>query len=343
MHISRMVITGAAALALVAGGTAAGAVIAGGPVSNGVVQGCYDSGGNVKVLVAGETSCPKGFTPLNWSQTGPQGPQGPAGPAGLQGAKGDTGNQGLAGPAGAPGSAGPQGPAGPAGPPGTFSLDALAGTACDVGTADQGVLNVAYGANGAVSITCVPTTLENLQVQVTGGDGNDTVVSNPAGIDCGPGLASPACSEDAPIDSTVTLTAQPDGNDVFNGWSGGGCSGTSLSCTVKMSQAQSVTADFSTVAVLNLGAGLAAGPLGGTLSAELLVQPGGFDQHLSNGSYSYTLQFTAGTVVTISFIPGGGISGAPISWGGACAGASGETCTITMDSNKSASVAIILP
>ena len=109
MNIRRIVITGAAALALVAGGTAAGAAIADGPVSNGVIQGCYDSGGNVKVLIAGETTCPKGYTPLNWNQTGPQGP---AGPTGATGAAGPTGPVGTAGPVGATGPAGPTGAAG---------------------------------------------------------------------------------------------------------------------------------------------------------------------------------------------------------------------------------------
>jgi hypothetical protein len=41
MHVRRIVFTGAAALALVAGGTAAGAAIAGSPIdSSGVIHGC---------------------------------------------------------------------------------------------------------------------------------------------------------------------------------------------------------------------------------------------------------------------------------------------------------------
>jgi hypothetical protein len=85
MNVRKIIITCAAALALVAGGTAAGAAIAQGPVSNGQVQGCYDSGGNLRVLLPGQTSCPKGWTALNWSQQGPAGPAGPQGPAGPPG------------------------------------------------------------------------------------------------------------------------------------------------------------------------------------------------------------------------------------------------------------------
>jgi hypothetical protein len=100
MNIRRIVITGAAALALVAGGTAAGATIAAGPVDgSGVIHGCYDSGGNVKVIDASAT-CPKGYTALNWSQQGPAGPQG---------AKGDTGATGPQGPKGDPGKDGTNG------------------------------------------------------------------------------------------------------------------------------------------------------------------------------------------------------------------------------------------
>jgi hypothetical protein len=150
LRIGRAVITGAAALALVAGGTAAGAAIADGPVSNGVVQGCYDSGGNVKVLLPGETACPKGYTALNWSQTGP------AGPAGSAGTTGPTG------------PAGPQGPAGSQGPTGPSTAGS---NGLDVGVYDSGP----SGSDQAVA-TCPAD-----QPYVTGGGG--FVVDNDASID----------------------------------------------------------------------------------------------------------------------------------------------------------------
>ena len=93
MRVSRIVITGAAALALVAGGTAAGATIASGPVdSSGVIHGCWTNaeinGTHAFVLQDAGTSCPKGTTPIGWNQTGPAGPAGPAGPIGNTGAPG---------------------------------------------------------------------------------------------------------------------------------------------------------------------------------------------------------------------------------------------------------------
>jgi hypothetical protein len=114
------VIGAIAVLALTCAGVAVAAA-SGGPVVNGVIQGCYDSGGNLKVQLAGQTSCDKGYTSLTWNQTGPQGATGLTGPAGAvgatgpQGPPGPTGDTGPAGPAGNDGATGPQGPAGPAG------------------------------------------------------------------------------------------------------------------------------------------------------------------------------------------------------------------------------------
>ncbi len=73
------------------------------------IDGCYSSGGALKVLTPSEPTCPSGYTPIQWNQTGPQGPQGPTGSPGPQG---PTGPQGPQGDTGATGPAGPAGPAG---------------------------------------------------------------------------------------------------------------------------------------------------------------------------------------------------------------------------------------
>ena len=67
MHARTALLGFGGAIALTIGGGTAYATIAGGPVINGVVQGCYDSGGNLKVLLAGQTSCEKGYTALTWT------------------------------------------------------------------------------------------------------------------------------------------------------------------------------------------------------------------------------------------------------------------------------------
>jgi len=68
----------AAVTLLVLGGAVAYATI---PDSSGVIHGCRkNSGGNVRVIDSGAgQTCPTGWTPLNWSQTGPQGPAGASG------------------------------------------------------------------------------------------------------------------------------------------------------------------------------------------------------------------------------------------------------------------------
>ena len=75
-----------------------------------------------------------------------------------------------------------------------------------------------------------------LSVNKTGGG---TVTSSPAGIDCGT-----TCSAVYAENVQVTLTATPDADATFDGWSGA-CSGDGA-CTVTMIQNQSVGASFST-------------------------------------------------------------------------------------------------
>jgi hypothetical protein len=207
-----------------------------------------------------------------------------------------------------------------------------------VGAVDEGVLHVVYGQNGSVAITCVPTALESLQVSVTGGNGNDTVVSDPAGIDCNPGLATAVCSEQVPQDYKVTLTAQPTGNDVFTGWAGGGCSGAAPTCTVTMSQAQSITASFATTDGLAWAVFIPDVPLAQPF-VDLTITPGDsgvgtFTQHLTGATSGGNgfLSYPDGTVVTITIQLGVRTEG--IAWSGACVGTQGTTCTITMNSNQ---------
>ena len=70
----------------------------------------------------------------------------------------------------------------------------------------------------------------------TGGSGNGTVTSTPAGIDCGTD-----CAQDYDYGTNVTLTATPDANSSFTGWSGDtDCSDGSLTLTA----ARACTATF---------------------------------------------------------------------------------------------------
>jgi len=71
------------------------------------------------------------------------------------------------------------------------------------------------------------------------GLGSGTVTSVPTGVNC-PTL----CSLDWLENEVVTLTALPNADSIFAGWTGAGCSGTGP-CILTMTQAHTVTATFS--------------------------------------------------------------------------------------------------
>jgi PASTA domain/Divergent InlB B-repeat domain len=86
----------------------------------------------------------------------------------------------------------------------------------------------------------VTATFSFLPVTLTvskSGTGSGTVNSNPLGISCGS-----ICSRNFLYGTSVALVAAPASGSIFSGWSGA-CSG-SGSCQVAMSQARSVTVEF---------------------------------------------------------------------------------------------------
>jgi hypothetical protein len=144
------------------------------------------------------------------------------------------------------------------------------------------------------------------------GSGDGTVSSAPAGIDCGS-----SCEHEFDQGTTVSLTATPDSNSTFTGWSGSGCSG-SGSCQVQLGSDHSVTANFTENAPdqrsLSVGR---AGTGGGTVGSA----PAGIDCGLTCSA-----AFVEGTVVTLTATPdSNSVFGG---WSGACSGAGG--CQVTM-------------
>ena len=81
------------------------------------------------------------------------------------------------------------------------------------------------------------------------GTGAGYVDSSPAGIDCGRNTTGHSdCSEAYEEGAPVTLTARPDPGSAFDGFVGGGCTGTALTCTVTMNEEYVVKATFSDIA-----------------------------------------------------------------------------------------------
>jgi hypothetical protein len=87
MASRRRLTVAAAVLAAAVGAGIASAVGVTLPFSDdgNTINGCYSSGGALKLLTPNEPTCPKGYVPIRWNQTGPQGPAGPQGTTGAQG------------------------------------------------------------------------------------------------------------------------------------------------------------------------------------------------------------------------------------------------------------------
>ena len=113
-----------------------------------------------------------------------------------------------------------------------------AGLACDESTATT--CQVTMNQAESLSARFAPAPQQTLTLAETG-SGEGLVTSSPPGISC-PGT----CSEHFDEGTAVTLTATPSPNSTFAGFSGGGCSGTAP-CEVKMTEAQSVSAEFASL------------------------------------------------------------------------------------------------
>jgi hypothetical protein len=145
------------------------------------------------------------------------------------------------------------------------------------------------------------------------GIGTVTVISSPAGIDCGP-----MCSYQFASGTNVILTVTSDAGSLFGGWSGD-VTGSNSTIIVTMDSNKSVTFTFNvlyTLTVIKSGAGT------GTVTSN----PSGID---CGDTCSY--QFTPYTNVTLTATPDSGsvFDG----WSGDAIGNS-STVTVTMNSNK---------
>jgi hypothetical protein len=145
------------------------------------------------------------------------------------------------------------------------------------------------------------------------GSGDGAVTSSPSGIDCGS-----TCSHAYEDGAVVTLSASPNGESTFTGWSGGGCSG-SGTCQVTLASDTAVTATFTknapnerTLTVNKSGSGT------GTVASN----PAGI-----NCGSACSHAFSEGAVVTLTPTPGS--NSTFTGWSGACSGAG--ACQVTMD------------
>lgn len=151
------------------------------------------------------------------------------------------------------------------------------------------------------------------------GNGTGTVTSNPTGINCGATCAAPYASG-----TVVTLTALASANSDFNGWAGGGCSGTGSTCVVTVNAAVTVTATF-TLKTWKLTTSVTGG---GTLTST----PGAI-----NCGAVCSDSFNDATVVTLN--PVAGVGQMFSAWGGACSGSG--TCQVTMTMDRTVTATFV--
>lgn len=92
--------------------------------------------------------------------------------------------------------------------------------------------------NGATTVSALFTLKSFLVTVQKAGNGSGAVSSNPPGIDCGS-----SCAAAFNAGTTVTLSATPDADSTFTGWTGAGCSG-NAGCQVTVGADTTVTATF---------------------------------------------------------------------------------------------------
>jgi hypothetical protein len=150
-HLSRrgpaVLISGAAAVAVVAGAAYATTTSGGRPVSTACVSSFDQELYVATTCAAGDHRVTIGSGAPRRGKTGPQGRTGPRGPKGLNGSRGAIGPGGAAGAAGLQGAAGPQGVAGATGPRGADGTNGSPGTNGAIGP---------RGADGATGQPGVP-------------------------------------------------------------------------------------------------------------------------------------------------------------------------------------------
>jgi len=158
------------------------------------------------------------------------------------------------------------------------------------------------------------------------GNGSGTVVSNRAGINCGPN-----CVASYAKGALATLAAQPATLSTFGGWRG--CDTViGTTCSVSMTAAKSVTATFNlrqfTLTINKRGSG------SGTVTSTSI--PGNTAQIRCGAACSTS--YLSGAVVTLTAAPAFGSFF--LGWAG-CETTSGSKCTVRMEAEESVAAIFI--
>jgi hypothetical protein len=158
-------------------------------------------------------------------------------------------------------------------------------------------------------------------------------------IDAG-GYSPTDCTKSYGWKSTVTLTATPDPDNSFAGWSGA-CTGTAATCRVMMTQSRSVRATFTgqgaTFALNVVGGGNGSGSVqsqaGPTPAINCTITSGTASGGTCSGNYQ------SGTPITLTATPASGHTFE--GWDGDCTGTG--TCVLGITANRSVTAMLSAP
>lgn len=223
--------------------------------------------------------------------------------------------------------------------PGTGTFAGWSGGGCS-GT---GSCDFSISADTTVSAIFGP-----LNLTVTkAGTGAGTVTSGTV-INCD-GATATDCGESFNTVTSVTLIATPASGVTFAGWSGGGCSGTALTCTVNMNADRAVTATFNAagacgplppdVTVVDTGSISTTWPqqtflpLPAQITAFKVTIPAGFSQE-GNLTATKTSAAARSKLLIVSTCPG---VLEPVGGQAACVKYALEASTVRMSANSAAS------
>lgn len=165
----------------------------------------------------------------------------------------------------------------------------------------------------------------------TGSSGTGTVISTPAGINCiiTGTTTSGTCAQSFPGDATVSFVMQTGASTSFVGWSGD-CTG-ATGCAVVSSQPRTINATlraFRTLTVTGSGTG------NGSITAPNNVINCTWQFGSTSGG-PCTAQLPDGAQITLTVSPQA--QSEFTGWAGDCASATGASCTLTMNANRSVS------
>ncbi len=209
---------------------------------------------------------------------------------------------------------------------GCTSISGNGGNVCNV--------LITPGQSSNVTVTAV---FMSSQVSVsTGGTGNGSVTSSPAGINCGAG--SSACTFSFNSGTTASLTALASNGSAFTGWSGG-CTtfaGTNNNiCNILMSPGQSQNITVTALFKLNLVTASTAG----TGSGSITSSPAGIN--CGTGGNACSFSFNTGTTASLTALAAAGSSFQ--GWSGGCTsitGNNGNICNILITAESSNNVTV---